>query len=249
MHPETLRIGPATLMLGDAVERMREIPDGSVDLVLTDLPYCSGATREAGRTSFSKKMVWRRDARWFGSDAMGTPAFVILSRLCALEWQRLLRPGGSVLAFIDKRMDGTLRAAIESADLHFVNEIIWDKVDFTLGSHFRLQHEKVLHLSKGKAVPPLRRDIGDVIQAKSIPSSRRLHPTEKPALLLDTLLDVVGPADGTVLDCFAGSFSTVAVAVAKGRRAIGIERDSAFFDIGHQRIEALVATMPAAAAA
>jgi len=237
---QTVQVGPATLMLGDTLEALCQIPDSSVDVVLTDPPYCSGATREAGRTSYNKTMTAGTHAagrdRWFGSDSLSTSAFVFLLRSCAVQWQRVLKPGGHVLVFIDWRMADAMAAAIESADLRRLGVVVWDKVNFTMGTHFRYRHEFVLHFSKGIGTPPLRKDVPNILQAKAVGRDRE-HPTEKPVGLLEQILSVIGPEDGTVLDCFAGSFSTVAAALAMGRKAIGIERDSHFFHVGRTRIE------------
>ncbi|WP_109095448.1 DNA methyltransferase [Azospirillum sp. TSH64] len=259
----SVTIGAATLLLGDCIERMQDLPDGSVSLVLTDVPYSSGATREAGKTAYAKTMTRSTKGdpgRWFGSDSLSTRGFLHLLRSCAMEWQRVLKPGGHVLAFIDWRMGDHLADAIdggeaalflsghaadamESADLKRVGLLVWDKTYFGMGTHFRLQHELIHHFTKGKGSEPLRRNVANVL--RHAPVRFGAHPTEKPVELLAELIGTVCPAGETVLDCFAGSFSTGHAALTTGRRFIGIERDRRYFETGWQRLANLTEELAA----
>jgi site-specific DNA-methyltransferase (adenine-specific) len=63
------------------------------------------------------------------------------------------------------------------------------------------------------------------------------HPTEKPDALLQTLLSVVAPVGGTVLDPFAGSGSTLTASKATGRRAIGVEADERYCEVIARRLD------------
>ncbi len=65
---------------------------------------------------------------------------------------------------------------------------------------------------------------------------RSLHPTEKPLGILDPLISYACPADGTVLDPFAGSGSTLVAARDSGRRAIGVEADERYCEIIVRRL-------------
>jgi site-specific DNA-methyltransferase (adenine-specific) len=64
--------------------------------------------------------------------------------------------------------------------------------------------------------------MGSVIYARSCHGSA-VHPTQKPEAIVQPLIEYSVPPGGTVLDCFAGSGTTLAVARKTGRRAIGIE--------------------------
>jgi len=184
-----------------------------------------------------------KGSEWFGSDSLTMGGFVFLMRLCAIECQRVLKPGGHVLCFIDWRMWPVLADAIESADLRRNGLIVWDKTWLGMGSCFRNQHELILHFTKGVGSPPLRRDVGNVIACK--PVRRGIHPTQKPRELLETLISVTCPEGGTVLDPFYGSCSAGIAAVGMGRRFVGVERDRHYFDAGVERLR----IVPAEAAA
>lgn len=213
-----------TILHGDAVERMREIADGSVDVVLTDPPFSSGTRREAAKGLRKSMTRETGDAEWFGSDSLTALGFAHLMRIAALEWHRALVPGGHALVFIDWRMSAHLSAAIESADLRAAGELVWDKDSFGMGSCFRNQHERILHFTK-----PMRRDVGNVLRCPPVRNGK--HPTEKPVALLRRLLSVVGARDGVVLDSFAGSGATGVAAVQEGMRAILVEREAPYVAI------------------
>jgi len=229
-----LGFGKARVLLGDCVERMRELPDGSADVVLVDPPYSSGATREAGKTGYSKTMTRSTDgdrARWFGSDSLSTDGFAFLLRACALEWFRILKPGGHALIFIDWRMLPAAMAAVESADLRKSGVLIWNKTYFGMGKYYRNQYECIMHFTKGVGCDPQRRDIGNVLSHKPLRTRNgAIHPTEKPVPLLRDLLSVVCPPGGLVVDCFAGSGSTgeAVLRSVPGARVVLIERDQQY---------------------
>jgi site-specific DNA-methyltransferase (adenine-specific) len=67
---------------------------------------------------------------------------------------------------------------------------------------------------------------------------RALHPTEKPAGILRPLVAYSCPPGGLVVDPFAGSGSTLAVAREMGRRAVGIEADERYCEVAARRLSA-----------
>lgn len=215
-----------TLHLGDCIEVMRELPDNSVQTVLTDPPYSSGGRRENSRSIRKSMIRGMEDEDWIRGDAMSTNGFTYLMRMSAIQWRRVLGNGGHVLSFIDWRMAHHVAAAFETADLRQQPTLVWDKTYFGMGAIFRNQHEFIIHATVGTPTPPQRRDVGNVIGAK--PIRKGDHPTEKPGELLEKLLSVVAPPESTVLDPFAGSGSTLIAARNRGLKAIGVEADEAY---------------------
>ena len=233
-----------TLYHGDCIEVMESLPDGSVDAVLTDPPYSSGGRRENSR-SIRKSMTRSvEDDEWIRGDAMSTNGFIYLLRLCGIQWRRVLIPGGHALAFIDWRMAAHLAAALETADLRQHPILVWDKQRLGMGAVFRNQHEFIVHMTAGNPLAPQRRDVPNVLRFPSVRDGD--HPTEKPGPLLETLLTVVCPPKGTVLDPFAGSGSSLYAARAQGHKAIGVEADERYCEVIAKRLSADVLDFGAA---
>jgi site-specific DNA-methyltransferase (adenine-specific) len=212
-----------TLYCGDALEVMAGLPDGSVDAVLTDPPYSSGGRRENARSVRRSMTRSVGDDDWIRGDGMSTVGYVWFNRLAALQWRRLLVPGGHALAFVDWRMEHHLAGALEAADLRQHPTLVWDKTYFGMGAVFRNQYELIVHFSAGTPRAPYRRDVGNVLGCPPVRSE--VHPNEKPVGLLRTLLSVVAAPGDDVLDCMAGSGSTLLAARSLGMRAIGIEAE------------------------
>lgn len=78
--------------------------------------------------------------------------------------------------------------------------------------------------------------VRSVIRANSM-NGRAIHPTEKPAAVLDPLIRYSVPVGGQVLDPFAGSGSTLLTARSLGRRAIGIEADERYCEAAARRLD------------
>jgi DNA modification methylase len=219
-----------TLIKGDCLEVIRRLAaDGILcDAVITDPPYCSGAATEAARGAATHQGLRRCTIRsgrfaWFGGDNMTTGGLIWLLRQMVVAVEPMLSVTGSILVFCDWRMALMLGPALESAGFRLRNLVIWDKGSFGCGTGFRPRHEMILHLTK-RAPVFYATDVANVIPAKRVRSSLRSHPTQKPLELLRSLIRVVTPPNGTVLDPFAGSGSTGIAAAAEGRKAILIEK-------------------------
>ena len=74
------------------------------------------------------------------------------------------------------------------------------------------------------------------LDGKPIPTRRNTHPTVKPFALMRYLIRMITPPGGTVLDCFLGSGTTGAVAVACGFKFVGVEREPEYLRIAAGRI-------------
>lgn len=224
-----------TLYHADCIDVMADMPDHSVAAVLTDPPYSSGGRRENARSIRKSMTRTVDDDEWIRGDAMSTNGFTYLLRMCGLQWRRILRPGGHALTFIDWRMAPALAGALETADLRQHPILVWDKKRIGMGAVFRNQHEFIVHMTAGNAAEPQRRDVPNVLSFAPVKDGE--HPTEKPEPLLRTLLSVVTPPGGLVLDPFAGGGSTLSAAKSLGLKAVGIESDERWCEAISRRLD------------
>ncbi len=222
--------------LEDALRWLVTLAPNSIDTMLTDPPYCSGGFQEAKQAGAKSMGVWseRWKNAWFASDNMNTAGLVWLMRCVAIEAHRVLRKGGFALFFCDWRQAMNLAPAMESSGLRLVNMIVWDKRTAGLGLGFRARHELILVFAKGTPRYHENRH-GNVISTPRISSKKRQHPTEKPAKLLEALVETTTPEGGIVVDPFAGSGSLAPVCQRLGRIYWACEREPSYHAIASAR--------------
>ena len=232
--------GQCVIYHGDALDVLREV-ELTVDGVVTDPPYASGTRKESGKPSRGSMLRGEHASNQRLSDPidldqMTTTGFVwVLRKVAMLSWD-IIPDGGSFCSFIDWRQWPTLVGVLESCNYRVQNMVVWDKQNFGMGNGFRNQHELVCHAAKG--VPDVHnRGTGNVITSVRVDPETVGHPSPKPDGLLGCLIDVVIPPGGVVLDPFMGAGSTLRGAVARGRRAIGIERKEAYCEIAAKRLD------------
>lgn len=213
------------LMQGDCLERMKEIPAGSVDMVLTDPPYGMDLSpqRKTGRFH-GVKIVNDNTLAWsdsffkelFRVTKNNTGSFIFCNHFCISE-------------FI---------TSAKKAGFEIKNIIIWDKGHFGMGGNWRPVHEMIILLTKGRFVCKSK-NLRNIIQYKKVHHSKAVHPTQKPVDLLEHLITEPDYSPETILDPFMGSGSTGVAAKNLNRSFIGIELDPEYFSIAKQRIGGL----------
>ena len=214
------------LMQGDCLERMKEIPSGSVDMVLTDPPYGMDfqSNRRVVRQKFAK-IVNDNSLDWVDS-------FID-------ECHRVMAEKSAIYFFCSWHNIDYFKIAIERR-FRLKNMIVWVKNNHGSGDlrgGYAPQHEIVFYACKGRVLNRGKR-VSDVIYADKIPSSRLVHPTEKNVSMLEAFVNQHTDSGMAVLDPFMGS-GTAGVACANtGRKFIGIELDLNYFNIALDRIEA-----------
>ena len=236
---------------GDCLELMKDIPDGSVDMILCDLPY--GTTACKWDTVIPFKPLWE-------------------------QYNRLIKDNGAIVLFGKQPFTSSL---IMSNIKFFRYEIIWDKnaaTDFAQANNKPLNvHENIEIFYKNKTQYNRIDDLGfpaysdkrtkkqsSELGAKGctkrqpfsnkttrtpttirrvFPDNRKgkgssLHPTQKPVELLQWLIKSYTNEGDLILDNCMGSGSTGVACVNTGRNFIGIEIDEGYFNIAQERIKA-----------
>ena len=207
------------LLHGDCLERMKEIPDGSIDLILTDIPY-DGVNRESNglrKLDKGKADVITFDIHEFLKE---------VDRICS----------GTIIIFCAKNQLSDVFNYFENNKSGTVRQLVWQKSNPSPmnGQHIYLSGiENAIWFKKR----------GSVFNAHckntvfKHPTGRsKLHPTEKNhALLIELILDNSNEHQ-VVLDPCMGSSSTGIACLNTNRKFIGIELDDGYFDIGAERM-------------
>jgi DNA modification methylase len=228
-----------TIYHGDCIEVVSSLQAASVDLLVTDPPYCSGGSLEAQKNTSAQglrtKTVQAEDFEWFAADNMSTAGLVSLLRSVLVRSRRVLRPNSGAFVFCDWRMVPALAPALESSGLRYRNMLVWDKGSAGLGCGFKPAHEIVLEYSNG-VTEYFSRTGQNVLRYRRVSSAVKEHGAQKPAPLIAEILSVAAPEGGVVLDPFMGSGSTLIAAQITGRRAIGCELDERNCEIAAKRL-------------
>ena len=210
-----------TIYHGDVLDVLAgKLPEVAAAIVM-DPPYATG-TRETTKAVHGPMVRGERfkTAIWFMREVMRAA-------------MPNLRDGGSVLSFIDWRQWPNLIGAFESCNLRIHNMVVWDKTSFGMGAGFRLQHELIMHASKGQPTMGSHA-IGNIIACPRDTTTD--HPSPKPVGLIERLIEAVTEPGGVVLDPFMGAGPTLRAAKNLGRRAIGIEIEERYCEIAAKRL-------------
>ena len=214
------------LHLGDCLDVMQGIPDGSVDMVMTDPPYGMNFQSNRSKNGPRHKKIEgdsAADFRWL-QDAF-----------------RLLKPdGGGLISFCDWNTSHRWREEIERAGFVIKSQVIWDRLHHGMGDlkgAFAPQHDIVWYATKGRRIFVNGRPKSVMRHKRPSPADDHGHPTCKPVALMEELIRATDDGSGSVvLDPFLGSGTTGVAAANTGRRFIGIERDPDYFTIAQARI-------------
>lgn len=218
-----------TLYKGEALAVLRELPDESIDAVITDPPYSSGGMVRGDRTAKpdSKYTQSESQGRWtdFTGDNRDGHGWAYWCALWMSECRRLVKPSGYFLSFTDWRMLPTLTDAIQAGGFAWRGIVSWDKGEGARAPHtgfFRHQCEYIVWGTNGVTVPAEHGGHWPGVFRQTVKQSDKHHMTGKPTTLMRELCQIV-PEGSTILDPFAGSGTTLRAAADVGRKAIGCE--------------------------
>jgi DNA modification methylase len=211
------------VILGDCLEKIKDIPDNSIDLIITSPPYDN--IENAGYAMKGKDILFLKLYSDFLDKFFN-------------EIYRVLKPTGQ---FYFNIKSGTSKKTlitphwIESLEsfrqFKFKSYIIWKysgSFDSTK-ARFHLDYEIIYHLSKTDDITIYYED-GEHDPLTSvwniphnIPKDQRVHPTQYPEALAEKMIKRGSKEGDVVLDPFAGSGTSLVVAKRLGRKYIGIE--------------------------
>ena len=215
---KTVEDNDVWLMQGDCLERMKEIPDGSVDMILTDPPYNIAKKNNfhtMGRTGID-----------FGEWDKGFDLFTYLN-----EVPRLLTKNGSIVIFNDWKNLGEIARYCEVLGLVIKDMLRWEKTNPMPRNRDRryiTDYECAVWLTMPKAKWTFNRDDPayqrPLFKGSLTPSSEKVgHTTQKPIWLMKGIITLHTNEGDNILDMFMGSGSTIKAANNLNRNAIGIE--------------------------
>ena len=227
---------------GDCLELMKNIPDGSVDLVLCDLPY--GTTRNKWDCIIPLDRLWEQYKRVIKDNGAivlfaQTPFDKVLgvSNLDMLKYEWVWQKSQGTGHLNAKKMPMKSHENI----LVFYKKLPTYNPQWGEGKPYRCkssvhssnygkQKYRTETVSDGKRYPL------DCLKINRTEKDRHLHPTQKPVELLEYLIKTYTNENDVVLDNCMGSGSCGVACINTNRNFIGIELDKGYFDIAKKRI-------------
>ena len=250
----TFDIGPhpdINLIHGDCLEEMKNIPDGSIDLILTDPPY--------GTTACKWDSIIPFEPMW-------------------IQLKRIIKLNGAIVLFGSEPFSSFLR--ISNIEM-YKYDWVWEKTNCTGFLDARRKplkaHENIIIFAKKNTVYNPQKTMGKPYTQKAgkrefsqtadpkirngghvtvsdgmrFPKSvilfkngeKGLHPTQKPVALCEYLIKTYTNENETVLDFTMGSFTTAIACLNTKRSFIGIEKDEHYFQVGKERLEKHLLTL------
>lgn len=240
-------LGVPQLLLGDCLEKMKEIPNGSVDMVMCDLPY--GTTACKWDSVIPLELLWahyrrvcKRNAAVVLTASQPFTSALVMSNTEHFKYEWIWqKDGGSNFATVKYQpMKEHESVLVFGCGRLIYNQQKQERIGSRKGKTTTTvdsgRTNSVYGTQKGCGileVPELRCPSS----VQRIPRERGLHPTQKPVALMEYMIRTYTNEGETVLDNTMGSGTTGVACVNTRRRFIGIERDEAYFAIAKKRIE------------
>lgn len=225
----------------DCMDGLRELPDETVDLVVTDPPYhivsggCSNDTVEIGRSTFrpctgclDKRRSTKTDAKEYTKQGKLFKYNDIEFSEWVPEVYRVLKYGTHCYIMTNPRNLAELMNVCEKAGFQFQNILIWDKGNGTPNRWYMNAYEMILMVRKGAAIPIRNMGTMNILRVPNI-IGEKIHPTEKPKELIEVMVENSSEPGALVLDPFSGSGSTAAACKETGRDFVGFEIDEEYY--------------------
>ena len=228
------------LRFGDCLEILKDIPDKSIDLVVTDCPYhiVSGGCTNIPRKDETAGILNKRNT--FTQANAKTGKLFDNNDIEFKDWlpdlYRTLKDDSHCYIMINARNLKELQQECEKVGFKFQNILIWNKGNATPNKYYLNAYEMILMLRKGKAKNINNMGTKNILDIKNI-RGNKTHPTEKPVELNKIMIENSSNENDVILDPFMGTGSTALACKELNRNFIGIEIDEKYFEIAKNRIE------------
>ena len=208
---------------GDCLKVLKEIPDNSVDLVVTDPPYGENIGKMSYTNSghkidggVAKRTDYTKISNEWDNER---PSKEIISEIFRVSKNQIIF-GGNFLSDLLPISRGWYVWDKRTADKYsndFADcELVWTSFDIPM--------RVIRYLWYG------------MLQEDMKHKEKRVHPTQKPLKIIQEIIQDFSKENDTILDPFLGSGTTMLASLELGRSCIGIEREPKYIDITKKRL-------------
>jgi DNA modification methylase len=223
------------LILGDNLKVLKSLADdpnvrGKVNLIYIDPPFAT------------KRDFMKDEVKAYADKVVGS-AFIEFTRKRIILLKELLAPDGTIFVHLDQKKGHYIKIILDEifGENHFLNEIVWlYGLGGSSNKYFPQKHDNIFWYSNSDKYffePPMvpatsQRmkgedkkcpDFWDIPSLNNMAIERLSYPTQKPEALLERVISAASKPGDLVLDAFAGSGTTLAVAEKLNRKWIGID--------------------------
>lgn len=216
------------LRCGDCLELMKDIPDKSIDLIVTDPPYL-----------IKYKTNHRKNKKHdFCSEILNDDNYQMISDYIK-ECYRVLKDNTAMYIFCNCDRVDFFKQELEKTRFNIKNMIIWVKNNWTAGdlkAQFGKQYEIIFLVNKGRKNFNGKR-ITDIWNFNRVAGRQQLHQNQKPLDLIEQCILKHSNENDLIFDGFMGSGTTGVACKNLNRNFIGFELDNNYFNMAKERIE------------
>lgn len=225
------------LLYGDCRDFLKEIPDGSIDLILCDPPY-NISKYSTGNMHFEWRGEINNDVAKWDLQELAPSEFVS-------DFKRILSPKGNIFIFTSYNVIGKWHEAFDS-EFDTFQFMVWHKtnpVPSIRKTSFLNSCELIICMwNKGHTWNFSKQsEMHNFIESPICIGKERLkspkHPTQKPVAVLEHIIKLASNEQDLVLDLFMGVASTGVAARKLNRRFLGIEVNEEYFKAAEKRMQ------------
>lgn len=216
------------IYLGDCLELMKEIPDKSINCIVTDPPYKCISGGKPHKKNQPSGILSKNDGKIFKYNN-------ILASEYLPEFYRILADNSHLYLMTNMLNIEEFLKQLRLCGFKIHNILSWKKNNCTPSRWYMKNCEWTIFAYKGKAKGinnPGSKMIEEFPNIKN-----KLHETQKPVELMQLYINNSSKENDIILDPFAGSFTTAIACIKSNRKFICIEKEEKYFNIGKDRIQ------------
>ena len=238
--------GKKEILLGDCLELMKDIPNGSIDMILCDLPYGTTACKWDSVLPLDK--LWNEYERiiknngaivLFGRQPFTSTLIMSNTKLYKYDWYwKKSKPVGFANAKKMPLKDVEI-ISIFYKSLPKYNPQGLEKCDRVISnSTKKIKQNNITAINGGafKTDTFIQEFTNYPRQIIEIGVEQGLHPTQKPVELIEYLIKTYTNENDMVLDNTMGSGTTNLACLKLNRKSIGIEKEKQYYDVAVRRL-------------
>ena len=213
------------LLNSDCIEEMAKMPDGLIDLIVTDPAY---KTISGGDKGSITGILEKNDGKIFKENNTKPKEYIS-------EFYRILAAQSHLYIMTNFFNLEEMLRELRASGFNIHNLLIWNKNNAVPNRWYMKNVEYAIFARKGPAFAINNMGSKTCVQIDN-PKSPKIHPTEKPVELMEFYISNSSREGQTIFDPFMGSGTTGVACQKLNREFIGCELDPEHFRVAESRL-------------